>query len=239
MRDLRGAFAGPSLVGFDFDGTLAPLVRDAERASMRRLTKERLVRLARKVPCAVISGRALADLQPRVRGVRLAAIIGSHGIEPFFKSARLAARARSWQGLVGAELEALAEARLEHKPFGMTVHYRGARKPDTVRRRALQILSQLEGARVIWGNAVADVVPLGAPTKSEGLQHAQRHVRARHVIYVGDDVTDEDVFRVGDAFEWITIRVGRLAGSRAQYYLGHQREIDRLLATMLEFAAGA
>ncbi len=235
-RALRAAFDKPVLVGFDFDGTLAPIVRDPNAARMRRLTRSRLARLAGVVPCAVVSGRALADVEPRVDGVPLAAVIGSHGLEPFYRSPRLAKRVMAWDRAVGAELAALPEVRLERKPYGFAVHYRGAEHPERARRAIRRVLSRLTDARVMWGAALADVVPLGAPAKDQGVEHLRRKTRARHVIYVGDDTTDEDVFRAGLDRDWMTIRVGRSAKSHARYFLDDQAEIDRLLTTLHQLA---
>jgi trehalose-6-phosphatase len=44
-------------------------------------------------------------------------------------------------------------------------------------------------------------------------------------VYVGDDVTDEAAFKRSD----IGVRVGRLNGSRANYYLRSQRAVERFL----------
>jgi trehalose 6-phosphate phosphatase len=233
MRALRAACTAPLLVGFDFDGTLAPVSRDRRGTRMRRLTRGRLLRLARAVPCAVVSGRTLADLTPRVRGIPWAAVIGSHGIEPFFRSQPFAVRARGWHTLVGAELAAIAAVDVERKPYGMTVHYRMARDPAQARRDIGVVLGRLQGARVMWGSAVADVTPLGAPAKGHGMERARRRARARHVIYIGDDANDEDVFRFGESRDWVTIRVGRTRQSLARYYLADQTEIDRLLQTII------
>ena len=47
-------------------------------------------------------------------------------------------------------------------------------------------------------------------------------------IFVGDDETDEDVFRLDDA-NLFTIRVGRRTSSGARFYLRKQNEIFLLL----------
>jgi trehalose 6-phosphate phosphatase len=222
------------LLGFDFDGTLAPIVRQRGRARMRRSTRAKLRRLAKVAPCAVVSGRMLADLKPRVRGIPLAAVIGSHGIEPYFRSAPFAVRARSWHSLVGAELAAISEVDVERKPFWMAVHFRRAADHERAKRDIRKVLAQLEGARVMWGHAVADVTPLGAPAKDTGVERARRSLRARHVLYIGDDTTDEDVFRFGRSRDWVTIRVGQLRTSAARYYIPDQSHIDRLLDLLYE-----
>jgi trehalose 6-phosphate phosphatase len=235
MRALRAACASePLLVGFDFDGTLAPITRNRRGARMRRITRNSVRRLAELVPCAVVSGRTLVDLTPRVRGIPWAAVIGSHGIEPFFRSQPFAVRARNWHTLVGAELAAISEVYVERKPYGMTVHYRGASDPRRARRDIGLVLDRLEDARVMWGSTVADVTPLGAPAKNHGMERVRRTARARHVIYVGDDANDEDVFRFGESRGWVTIRVGLRRSSQAQYYLREQSELDRFIAALID-----
>lgn len=236
MRALRAACAGdePLVVGFDFDGTLAAIVQKRGAARMRRLTRNRLLRLAKVVPCAVVSGRTLKDLTPRVRGIPWAAVIGSHGIEPFFRSKPLAVRARSWRSLVGAELAAITDVDVEHKPYGMSVHYRHARDPQKARRDVRLVLAQLEDARVMWGSKLADVLPLGAPAKDHGVERVRRAHRAQHVIYVGDAANDEDVFRFGKSRDWVTVRVKRSASSHARFYIPDQMSVDRLLETIYE-----
>ncbi len=236
LRALRAACAGEEhvLVGFDFDGTLAAIAQQRGAARMRRLTRNRVLRLAQVVPCAVVSGRTLADLTPRVRGIPWAAVIGSHGIEPFFRSKPLAVRARSWRSLVGAELAAIADVDVEHKPYGMSVHYRHARDPQQARRSIRQALAQLEDARVMWGAKLADVHPLGAPAKDHGVERVRRRHRARHVIYVGDSENDEDVFRFGKSRDWVTVRVKRSASSDARFYIPDQLSVDRLLETIYD-----
>ena len=48
-------------------------------------------------------------------------------------------------------------------------------------------------------------------------------------MYVGDDVTDEDVFRLDQPGRLFTVRIGRSKTSAARYYLRQQQEIDTLL----------
>ncbi|MGQ0538833.1 MAG: trehalose-phosphatase [Gemmatimonadaceae bacterium] len=237
LDELRRAMQDGALLGFDFDGTLAPLVMQPARAHMRPATRAGLVRLAALAKCVVVSGRALGDLEQRVRGIPLHDVIGSHGIEPFFGAHRLAARAAAWRHDIGPQLAHIAEARLERKPYGLTVHYRGAHDPARVRRDIRRVTAPLEDARMIWGDAVVDLIPLGAPTKADAIAHVCRTTRLRHVVYVGDDTTDEDVFRAGIQQGWLTIRVGHRESSGARFFLRDQYEIDRLLDTLRDCAS--
>ena len=70
------------LLAFDYDGTLAPLAPTPARARMRARTQDLLVRVSRRYPCVVISGRVLADITQRVKGIPLGYVFGNHGLEP-------------------------------------------------------------------------------------------------------------------------------------------------------------
>ena len=52
-----------------------------------------------------------------------------------------------------------------------------------------------------------------------------------HVLYVGDDDTDEDVFEL-DRPGLLTVRVGRKRSSSAQFYVDRQSEIRKVIASL-------
>ncbi|NUM89735.1 MAG: trehalose-phosphatase, partial [Bdellovibrionales bacterium] len=70
------------------------------------------------------------------------------------------------------------------------------------------------------------------PHKGTALVEAMRHIGAEAAFYVGDDDTDEDVFSLPEG-NIVTVRVGRRAGSRAQFFLQRQRDINRLLRRLV------
>src|SRR5262245_40698452 len=59
------------LLGFDFDGTLAPIVADRHSATMRGTTARLMRRLCELYPCAIVSGRSRVDLNARLRDAGL------------------------------------------------------------------------------------------------------------------------------------------------------------------------
>ncbi len=80
-RGVLEALSGsPCLLAFDYDGVLAPLVRDPAGAFMRAPTRELLGRVARAYPCAVVSGRAWRDTH-RFVGDLVPTVVGNHGYE--------------------------------------------------------------------------------------------------------------------------------------------------------------
>lgn len=70
------------LLAFDFDGTLAPIVEDRDRARMRARTSRAFAKVCGLYPCAVISGRSQSDVAKRLAGATVKYVIGNHGLEP-------------------------------------------------------------------------------------------------------------------------------------------------------------
>src|SRR5512134_2919992 len=114
-----------TLLAFDFDGTLAPIVDDRSAAAMRAETRALLRATSLLYPCAVISGRTRADVAARVQDVPLVAIVGCHGAEPGFGpiDTGLERRVASWRAALSGAL-ADADVEIEDKRLGIALHYR-------------------------------------------------------------------------------------------------------------------
>jgi trehalose 6-phosphate phosphatase len=228
-----------TIIGLDFDGSLAPIVEDRDRAAMRRPTRELLVHVCELYPCAVISGRARADVERHVVGAGFRHIVGNHGIEPCqgmdaFAVPVLQAFEHMTQALDGRE-----DLDLEWKRYSFAVHYRRARDQDAAEREIRAAIDTIPCAmKVIPGKLVLNLVPAGAPNKGDAMRHLKTIEEAECALYIGDDVTDEDVFQLRRTGEVIGVRVGQAAGSRAAYYLHDQDEVDRLLETLVELREG-
>jgi trehalose 6-phosphate phosphatase len=93
----------------------------------------------------------------------------------------------------------------------------------------LKAALRLRGARLLHGKEVVNVVHPGAANKGAAVVEVRRDLGCDRVLYFGDDVTDEDVFRLDQPGRLFTIRIGRSKTSAARYYLRQQQEIDTLL----------
>ncbi|HEX7508695.1 MAG TPA: trehalose-phosphatase [Polyangia bacterium] len=222
------------LLAFDFDGTLAPIVRKPEAAAMRRRTTMLLAELARHYPCAVISGRSRADVMKKVEEIPLRALFGNHGMEPSPNPRawrRLAAR---WQAQLAAALPTIPGMVIENKGVSLAIHYRLARARGAVRRLVLQAAADLHGTRIVEGKMVVNVLPAGGPDKGTALVSLRKRLRCQCAVYIGDDDTDEDVFALAKQERLLGIRVGRSRRTQAAYYVPSQTAIDRLLRKLVD-----
>ena len=225
------------LVAFDYDGTLAPIAMTPESAGMRERTRQLLARVATLYPCAIVSGRAYADLASRIAGLPVRFLFGNHGIEPLAINPAGTIRVRQWIAQLQPQLAGLAGIVLEDKTHSIAVHYRSAPDRRRAKRMVTAAVADLEGARAIEGRSAINVIPEGGADKGAALRQACRLARCRYAIYVGDDGTDEDAFVGLPSDRLLAIRVGQRTGSSACYAIPRQRDIDRLLGWLITLRA--
>jgi trehalose 6-phosphate phosphatase len=231
-----------TLYAFDFDGTLARIVRDRNAARMAEGVRLSLEGLTAKAPTAIVSGRSLEDLRPRVEGT-VTFLIGNHGMQGIKAPPRMLHQAhdlcRLWIDELRRREEEFTAAGIgiEDKIYSLTLHYRQAKKPEAAREAALKAAAHLVPApRLVFGKAVVNVIPPGTPHKGSALRTLMDRLRSPAALYVGDDDTDEDVFALGDE-RIVSVRIGRKAGSAARYYLRQQPQIGWLIGHLLDLYA--
>jgi trehalose 6-phosphate phosphatase len=222
------------LLAFDFDGTLAPIVRDPNAAALRAKTRALLARVAKLYPCVVISGRARADVAKKMAGVSLRAVIGNHGMEPSRSLRGAQWLATLWQAQLASTLPKIPGVVVEDKGPSLAIHYRLARSRAAVRRHILIAAADLHDARIIEGKMVVNILPADAPDKGTALVGLCKRLGCESAIYIGDDENDEDVFALASEGRLLGIRVGRSRRSQATYFLPSQTDIDALLAELVD-----
>lgn len=233
-REVLQQFAwSNALLAFDYDGTLAPIVPDPEKAAMRPATRRLLSAVADRYPSIVVSGRAQPDARRWVRGIRLEEVIGNHGIEPLQPSGRMRQEVERWTPLLNRRLSPFKGVRIENKTFSLAVHYRLSREKKKARAAILEAARDLGPNRVIAGKQVVNVLPVGAPHKGVAVERERDRLKCDTAVYVGDDETDEDVFAIDAPGRLLSIRVGPRRASHAAYYLRNQAAIDDFLAELL------
>jgi len=236
---LRRFASRDALVAFDFDGTLSPIVADPADAEIGADTASLLDEVARRYPVAVISGRAVADVTARLRGARVAAVVGNHGIEPSSWMHDAAAAVDAWAPALSAGLAGRDGVLVENKRHSLSVHYRHAPSTQEARRAIHEVVERLPGAvRVVDGHMVVNVVLEGAPHKGDALRTLAARFTATAVLFAGDDVTDEDAFAVLTDDDSLGVRVCRTGRTSARWFIPTQPDVDRLLAELLAARPG-
>jgi trehalose 6-phosphate phosphatase len=238
-RALSALTEKPILYAFDFDGTLAPISPDRDSVTIPRSVCDQLKELAKHAPCAVISGRALADLEPRVD--RAAPhLIGNHGLEsPNTTPATLAWAEHvcmEWMKRVSTDFaQPLKDhgVEVEHKRYTLTFHYRKANESAKALTALALLLDQLTPTpRLIFGKASVNVLPQGKSGKGPAALALMHHLQQTGLFFIGDDETDEDVFELSEGLA-MGVRVGQHEKSRAQYFINHQEEIEDILRFLI------
>lgn len=228
------------LLAFDFDGTLAPIVRNRDLARMRPRTRQLLRRICKSYPCAVISGRSRSDVSRRLGAASPIFVIGNHGIEPGFLSESYAEAMASAEQVLKTALGGTSGIEFENKRFSLSIHYRKSRRKVEARDAIDRAVARLPmDVRSIPGKLVVSLLPAGAPGKGDALLQLREQVGADTALFVGDDLTDEDIFALDQPGRLQTIRIGPSRESSAQYFLRNQEEIDVLLEKLVQYRAEA
>jgi trehalose-phosphatase len=237
----------------DVDGTLAPITPVPESTRVPEATLAALSGLVQGGwTVAVVSGRSARQTKALVpvRGVR---IYGSHGLEEAWKAGQRAvlstdaARRLSRLAAAARPLVATFEgARLELKPAGVALHDRGVAPGALPRwkRAVRRFLAEQDtaGFEVLPGRRVTELRPLGASKGNVIRALVPRRGRARldaSLVAVGDDVTDEDLFREVQG-RGLGVKVGpRRAPTLATRTLPSPSAVQELLELLVESSRGA
>lgn len=212
----------------DVDGTLLP-IRDnpADVVADRELinTLERCsVRLGGAM--ALISGRSIAEVDRIFAPVEFP-VAGAHGAELRTSDGNTVSAADvPLPDSVMSKLQQLVARHegllLEPKRGGASLHYRRAPELESVcRAQVEEILEELgDEFRLIAGKMVFEIAP-GAHHKGAAIRRFLDDpvFAGRRPAFIGDDVTDEDGFRVVNDLDGVSIRVGDIATSGARYKL--------------------
>lgn len=237
---LRGLRRTGTLLVFDFDGTIAPIVRDRTRARLGARTGALLRELAGRHPVAVLSGRSLSDLEQRLAGIPVRWLIGGHGAEwpgeP--PPAGLARRVAGWRRALARRLAGVEGIDVEDKALSLSIHWRASRHPAAAAAAVERSVAGLTGAALVAGKRVLNVVPADAPDKGAALERLAEESGCARLLFAGDDVTDESGFAARLHVPAVMVRVGRAPGSSARWFVRRRADVDRLIAAVLRPAPG-
>jgi trehalose 6-phosphate phosphatase len=198
----------------DYDGTLAQIVHDPSRAFISEKTRDALQSLTRLCTIGILSGRDVEAVRKFV-GLKGVIYAGSHGFDIIMADGKRIDNPR-WDAFLPSldaaekELNLLTKgipgALVERKRFGIAVHYRMVDSAHTkeVREVFEKVASSFSrDLRTSEGKKVFELLPNVAWDKGKALLFLLRvlerddHEDGKFLpVFIGDDLTDEDGFRV-------------------------------------------
>jgi trehalose 6-phosphate phosphatase len=253
LRDARRV-----LLLTDYDGTITPIVERPELANLTESTRLMLEALARRYDftVGVISGRALIDLKDKV-GISGIIYAGNHGLEiegpgisfvnPVAEELKPVLRIMYY--VLSQSLGAIKGVFVENKGLSLSIHYRLARehRANEVKGIVKKVVGSAEAvgqAKITSGKKVYEVRPAVTWDKGKAVKLLMRRYgkggrkSGLLPIYLGDDLTDENGFRVIENYgSGLSVFVGEEGQqSTARYFLKSPLEVATFLDMLLEQA---
>ncbi len=195
-------------VFLDYDGTLAPIVSQPEQALLSGSMRQALQEVASRLPLVILSGRDLDDVRERV-GIENIVYAGSHGFDiagPNGLRRQMASeflpKLDTAERKLQEALDGISGARVERKRLSIATHYRNVKEKDIpkVKQAVGEVAWCHRELRKMTGKKVHELQPDIDWDKGRALVWLLETLGLEDEnvfpIYIGDDRTDEDAFRV-------------------------------------------
>jgi trehalose 6-phosphate phosphatase len=203
---------------FDIDGTLTDIADSPGGVRLKPVLRGLIQDLhaAADGAVALISGRAIPDIDALMEGIRLP-VAGQHGTERRDAAGRITRHAAPNGQLDWAHDQlAAAAARhagllLEHKGLSLALHYRRAPRLAGYANRLVRSLLPRLGEQycIQRGKRIVEVKPAGKDKGAAVLEFMDEEpFRGRTAVFVGDDATDEYGFAAVNRLGGHSIKVG-------------------------------
>jgi trehalose 6-phosphate phosphatase len=200
----------PSGLLTDIDGTISLIAPTPDTASVTDEAKVALHRLSKRLAVVgVVTGRAAADAESMI-GVPELLHVGNHGLEWRYNG--IASVDPEAVGSVESIASAIESVERDASQIGLidgiiyenkgvtgSIHFRLAPDQD----RAHDVLLSLarssamqHGLKVTEGRMVIELRPVLATNKGTAVRRIIAESRLAGVVFLGDDLTDVDAFRV-------------------------------------------
>ncbi|KAG8383503.1 hypothetical protein BUALT_Bualt04G0020200 [Buddleja alternifolia] len=250
---ITSASKGKQIVMFlDYDGTLSPIVDDPDRAFMSEAMRATVRKLARYFPTAIVSGSF----------VRLAELYyaGSHGMDikgpskgsKYKKGGKavLFQAASEFLPMIDEVYKSLLEvtkstpgARVENNKFCVSVHFRcvDEKRWSELANKVGLVLEGYPNLRLTQGRKVFEIRPTIKWDKGKALEFLLESLGYANCadvfpIYIGDDRTDEDAFKVlrerGQGFGILVSKTPK--DTNASYSLQEPSEVMAFLRRLVD-----
>ena len=244
------------LLLFDYDGTLTPIVGRPELAILSEESRQLLKNLSHKrhFIVGVVSGRGLNDIQSKV-GVNGIIYVGNHGFEiegpelnyvhPIDND-EIKSIMGTLSQMLNNSLGTIRGVIVEDKRFTVSIHYRLVKKKEIDRvkdilQRVVEAARLSDKVKITHGKKVYEIRPdvhwhKGMAVKLIIEKYGSKGRKDVFLpVYVGDDLTDEDAFRVIENYDGVSVYVGGVnPRSIARYYLKTCKEVNKFMKELLK-----
>ena len=250
---VKAAGAAHILLLADYDGTLTPIAPTPPEALLSPEVREKLTILAGTpgFSVGVISGRAIEELKSMV-GIQGIFYAGNHGLEiegPGLKYINPAAAAgrgimKELAGRLAKELGKIEGIIIQDKDLSISIHYRLVAAEDGLEVTEIveRLTAGLKGKGHILlssGKKVWEIKPPVDWDKGKAVETVAASIKAGIkepllTVFLGDDITDEDAFKVVKRPEGWSVYVGpKNETSAAGCYLDSPAEVETLLERLI------
>lgn len=236
-------------LALDYDGTLAPFRIDRAEAYPLPGIVDTLKEIERagKTFLAIVSGRPISEVISFLDGLNIT-FVGSHGFElkhPGHRITLVNPDSEQLEGLRAAsrfarDLE--LEGSIEIKTAGVALHTRAMEvtRAELVERRIYETWSNIASSRNLRCRRFSGGIEIvaGGWNKGDVVLRLIEEAAAEFNVYIGDDTTDEDVFRSLPGYG-VGIRVGNPEkSSMAAGFLRDCGMVQEFLGTWLSVDSG-
>ncbi|KAL6841707.1 hypothetical protein ACP4OV_028219 [Aristida adscensionis] len=262
------AAKGKQIVMFlDYDGTLSPIVENPDLAVMSEEMRDAVRGVAEHYPTAIVSGRCRDKVFNFVKLTELY-YAGSHGMDiqgptAQSNSQHVEPNAEAVRYLAGSEfvpvieevyrtltakMASIAGAKVEHNKFCLSVHFRCVQEEewDAVDEEVRSVLKEYPDLKLTHGRKVLEIRPSIKWDKGKALEFLLQSLGYSgrddvFPIYIGDDRTDEDAFKVlRNMGQGIGILVSKFPKeTAASYSLREPAEVKEFLRKLVKSKSNA
>lgn len=246
---LAAVVAKRPLLIFDLDGTLVGLQKHRPASSRTHVThtfgkahldaktKSLLTTLQEYLPVTILTGRHVADAK-RVLNWEPTFLIGNHGSEGHPALTHLLPDLeKNATRLKKAFTELLSTADLgkwwiEEKTYTFTIHCASKKAIERLHSELKRenIEKKLK-CDILRAKGSLNILPKGAPSKGMAVKALLKRLGVRAAIFLGDDATDETVFRLKNKAIF-GVHIGR-GPTEAEFRISSQHNVLRFLQLLI------
>ncbi len=224
------------LICFDYDGTIVPIGYTQELAKVSFSIKNKLEKLKDFTTVAIVTGRSVSDILS-LSNIDPHYYIGNHGLENTYEKDNINLKRcldimNLWEKQINSlqkQEQIFKKFPVEHKKYSFTSHYQTI-EDQTLLSKAFMSLTPTP--RLIDGKNVLNVVPDIGVNKGTSIVEMMEKLSFTHAFFAGDDVTDEDVFNLGNP-NILTVYIGNKLNTNADFSLQKQVHIEGVIDCFL------